>query len=316
MAPIGRTFWQGPLAVHGGSGRGIGRAGGRAEGGPRRSGCDRARRRPDDSVEGTAGIGKSALLGAIGRRAGEAGFRGPCRPRQRARDRLRIRRRSTALRGGGRRRRHRSGSGRLRGPAGILFEAAADDAAPGGNVSFSVLHGLFWMTLNLAGDEPMLLVVDDLQWCDRSSLRFLAYLAHRLDGTSIGLVTAQRTNEPGVDPALTAGISSEPSSVAIHPRPLSKAGIGELVERQFERRGTRSSASPASGHRTQPLLLQQTLNALALEGRSPTAGEAERSPISGRGRCRGPSRPVWPGSAPRHGRSPARSRSWATAATL
>ena len=227
------------------------------------------------AVEGTAGIGKSALLGAIGERAIEAGFRVHTARgseleidfafgvvRQLFEAAVADIGSESALAGSA-------------APAGILFDSGADDAAPAGNVSFAVLHGLFWMTLNLAGDDPMLLVVDDLQWCDRSSLRFLAYLAHRLDGTSIGLVTAQRSNEPGVDPALTAGISSEPSSVAIHPRPLSQAGIGELVERQFERPGDEAfslACERASGGN--PLLLQQTLSALALEGRSPTAGEA------------------------------------------
>ena len=97
----------------------------------------------------------------------------------------------------------------------------------GGNVSFSVLHGLFWMALNVAGDEPMLLVADDLQWCDRPSLRFLAYLAHRLDGTRIGLLAGQRSTEPGVDPSLIAGITAEPTTVVVSPRPLSAGGIAD-----------------------------------------------------------------------------------------
>ena len=131
------------------------------------------------------------------------------------------------------------------------------------------------MTLNIAGDDPLLLVVDDLQWCDRASLRFLAYLAHRLDGTRIGLLTGHRSTEPGVDPTLMAGIAAEPSSVVISPRPLSVEGIGELIERRFERPGDAEFSDAcrrASGGN--PLLLQQTLNALALEGRSPTGRRA------------------------------------------
>ena len=106
-------------------------------------------------------------------------------------------------------------------PAASLFAAAAapEEAVASGNVSFSVLHGLYWMTLNIAGDDPLLLVVDDLQWCDRASLRFLAYLAHRLDGTRIGLLSGHRSTEPGVDPTLMAGIAAEPSSVVISPGP-------------------------------------------------------------------------------------------------
>ena len=142
-------------------------------------------------------------------------------------------------------------------------------------MSFSVLHGLFWLTLNVAAEDPLLLVVDDLQWCDRPSLRFLAYLAHRLDGTRIGLLTGHRNTEPGVDPALVAGIAVEPATVVISPRPLSIEGIGALIERRFDRPGDAEFSDAcwrASGGN--PLLLQQTLNELAMDGRTPTAGDA------------------------------------------
>ena len=56
----------------------------------------------------------------------------------------------------------------------------------------------------------MLLFVDDLQWCDRPSLRFLSYLAHRLEGTPVGILAGLRTTDPGVDPALVADIGSTP----------------------------------------------------------------------------------------------------------
>ncbi len=163
-------------------------------------------------------------------------------------------------------------------PARGLFDAAAspDDVAPAGNVSFSVLHGLFWTVLNLAGEEPLLLVVDDLHWCDRPSLRFLAYLTNRLEGTRIGVLVARRSNEPGVDPALIGGIVAAPGGVAITPGPLSAAGVDELVERSFERSGdeafARACERACGGN---PLLLEQTLTALVREGRSPTAGDVD-----------------------------------------
>ena len=187
------------------------------------------------AIEGPAGIGKSVLIGEITERAESAGFathsaRGSelevdfafGMVRQLFEAVVRDRGAEAAFDG-------------TAAPAADLFEAAAApaDAVAGGNVSFSVLHGLYWMTLNIAGDGPMLMVVDDLQWCDRPSLRFLAYLAHRLDGTRIGLLTGHRSTEPGVDPSLMAGIAAEPSTVVISPRPLSVEGIGELIERRF-----------------------------------------------------------------------------------
>ena len=45
-----------------------------------------------------------------------------------------------------------------------------------------MLHGLYWLLNNLADGAPIVLAVDDLQWSDTESLRFLNYLAPRLDG--------------------------------------------------------------------------------------------------------------------------------------
>ena len=69
-----------------------------------------------------------------------------------------------------------------------------------------------------------------------------------------------------------AGIVAEPSAVVISPQPLSLEGISALVERRFGQPGDGEFSDAcriASGGN--PLLLKQTLNALALEGRSPTA---------------------------------------------
>ncbi|HET6831582.1 MAG TPA: AAA family ATPase [Solirubrobacterales bacterium] len=229
------------------------------------------------SVEGPAGIGKTALIAALVERASDEGFairtaRGSELEidyafgvvRQLFEGAVAELGADVALAGSA-------------APAASLFEAAAApaEAVAAGNVSFAVLHGLYWMALNVAGDEPLLLVVDDLQWCDRPSLRFLAYVANRLDGTRIGLLTGYRSTEPGVDPALVAGIAAGPATTVISPRPLSLDGIGALIERRFERPGDAEFSDAcrrASGGN--PLLLEQTLEALAMDGRSPTARDA------------------------------------------
>src|ERR671910_838246 len=62
------------------------------------------------------------------------------------------------------------------------FEEVGNGDGGEGDASFAALHGLYWLTLNLAGERPLLLAVDNLQWGDRPSLRFLAYLTRRLEG--------------------------------------------------------------------------------------------------------------------------------------
>src|SRR4051794_15957890 len=70
------------------------------------------------------------------------------------------------------------------GASAPVFEAqGAENRLDGG--SFATLHGLYWLPLNLAARQPLLLAVDDLHWCDRPSLRFLAYLTRRLEGVPV-----------------------------------------------------------------------------------------------------------------------------------
>src|SRR5205085_924839 len=61
-----------------------------------------------------------------------------------------------------------------------LLAGAAALAGPvlglgGGGVgdSFAALHGLYWLVANLALGGPVVLAVDDLQWADEPSLRWL-----------------------------------------------------------------------------------------------------------------------------------------------
>src|SRR5262249_47015800 len=53
-------------------------------------------------------------------------------------------------------------------------------ADAGEEPSFAALHGLYWLAVNLAEEQPLLVTVDDLHWADLASLRWLVYLARRL----------------------------------------------------------------------------------------------------------------------------------------
>ena len=108
-------------------------------------------------------------------------------------------------------------------PRGALAGAAAAAArvsAPAtgrSGASFAALHGLFWLAANLAAERPLLLAIDDLHWCDRPSLRFLAYLARRLEGLPVLVAATLRTGEPGTDPALLAEIAHDPAALTLRP---------------------------------------------------------------------------------------------------
>ena len=97
-------------------------------------------------------------------------------------------------------------------------------AAPGSVET--VLQGLYWLAANLAESAPLLLVVDDAHWADRSSLLFLAYLARRLEDLPVALVLAVRTGEGA--PGAELGQIASQSRVLTLP-PLSRDAVGKLA---------------------------------------------------------------------------------------
>src|SRR5947199_45607 len=80
------------------------------------------------------------------------------------------------------------------------------------------LHGLFWLTANVAELAPLLLAVDDLHWCDAPSLRFFAHLGRRLQGLPVLLLAGTRPSEPGAGSALLDELLAEPAAGVLRPR--------------------------------------------------------------------------------------------------
>ncbi len=161
-------------------------------------------------------------------------------------------------------------------PAGVVFGSPAESAYTGGDASFAALHGLYWLTLNLAADRPLLLEVDDLHWCDRASLRFLAYLVRRLEGQPILMTASVRTGDPPTDAALLAEIANDPATVHVKPAPLSEAAVGELVARRLHAepdRAFREACHTTTGGN--PLLVRQLLSALESDQVKPDAAHAD-----------------------------------------
>jgi hypothetical protein len=82
-------------------------------------------------------------------------------------------------------------------------DAAASTVAPAADRVFPALHGLFWLCVNLSERAPVAIVVDDVQWADRASLRFLSYLTGRLEGLAMAVVLGLRTGEPEAQRSLS-----------------------------------------------------------------------------------------------------------------
>ena len=229
-------------------------------------------------VEGPAGIGKSRLVAETRVRAAEAGFavasarageleqafpfgivRQLYEPRLADADT-----RERVLTGAA------ASAGAVFGPADGVGEAEASDG------SFASLHGLYWLTVNLAAESPLLLAVDDLHWCDRASLRFLAYLTRRLEGLPVLFVASLRPADPGADEALLAELESDHAAVVLAPRPLSAGAAATVVrERLGDAVDPRFAEACYESTHGNPLLLGELLKALQVEGVVPDAAHVD-----------------------------------------
>jgi DNA-binding CsgD family transcriptional regulator len=161
--------------------------------------------------------------------------------------------------------------------AAPVFEAPRErstEALPEG--SFGILHGLYWLTVNLCQEGPTLLTVDDLHWCDRASLRFLAYLARRLEGLPLLLVVGYRRSEPGEDQALVGELTTEPQAQRLLPRPLTSTAVAGIVRDRLG--GSVEPAFVETCHETtagNPLFLEELLKTLAADRIPPDAAHVD-----------------------------------------
>jgi DNA-binding CsgD family transcriptional regulator len=105
-----------------------------------------------------------------------------------------------------------------------LDDLAGAPQSPGDAVSSS-LYGLYWLTVNLAERRPLALLVDDIQWADAASSRFLVYLARRLEGLPVLLAIAGRPSAAGEAALGDAAVCAE----LVAPGPLSAEAAAELV---------------------------------------------------------------------------------------
>src|SRR5207249_3567449 len=115
-------------------------------------------------------------------------------------------------------------------PDQVAAEPAATDS------SLARLHGLYWLTANLAARRPLLVTVDDLHWCDLPSLRWIAYVLPRIEGIDLALVVGVRTGESPGHERLLGQILADPMAGVIRPPPLTAAAATLIL------RATLSSA--------------------------------------------------------------------------
>ncbi len=231
-------------------------------------------------IEGEAGIGKTSLLNDAVDRGAAAGLtplnaRGSQLERDFAFGVVRqLIQKPVAELAEDKRREALSGAAALAGS--LLTDGTADQTNRNPDM-FSLLHGLHWLCANLAVTQPLLLAVDDVQWSDENSLRFLVYLGGRIEDLPVLVVATLRTGEPDSPDELLRELRLQPASTSIRPENLTLDATVSIVRGRIS-----DDAEPAfcaACHEStagNPLLLAELVRALELERVAPVKEGASR----------------------------------------
>jgi DNA-binding NarL/FixJ family response regulator len=243
-------------------------------------------------VEGPAGIGKSALVAEAARGAGATGMRvlrAWCGPLDQDAGWGVARQLMSPVWGGPDWDELTAGAAGLARRALVPDDPAPDRAVPDparprdagapvavGDAAHAAAHGLTWLVSNVADRCPTLLVVDDAQWADAPSLRWLVRLSRQLSEMPLGVLCAVRSGEPPPEPDLLAELLAAAPQAPVRPAPLREDAVATLVR---ERLPDAAAAFPGACHAAtagNPFLLGSLIDHLLSERIAPTDDVAGR----------------------------------------
>jgi DNA-binding CsgD family transcriptional regulator len=120
---------------------------------------------------------------------------------------------------------HRAGDGvhPFDGPGRILAELSDGSGRSIGDL----VYGVRWVLEDLTAAQPVLLMVDDLQWADAGSMQALDLLVNALEQLPCLIVYAVRTGESVAAPEALTRIQQ--SSRVLTPAPLSRTAVDALL---------------------------------------------------------------------------------------
>ncbi|MGA2929242.1 MAG: AAA family ATPase [Solirubrobacteraceae bacterium] len=225
-------------------------------------------------VEGPAGIGKSELLATVRARAHARGF-GVLRARGsefESEIAFGVARQlfEPLLRAASPAERRRL----LAGVAGVGARALGVEAGEPPADRFAAIHGLFWLCANRAECDPLVVVVDDVQWVDDPSLSWLGYVARRVADLRLLLLLGLRSGDPGAERSELARLVGDGGVQRMSLGPLSAAAVGAVVRARLDEDADEefcAACSELTGGN--PLLLRELLAAAGEEGLS-TSGDS------------------------------------------
>jgi DNA-binding CsgD family transcriptional regulator/energy-coupling factor transporter ATP-binding protein EcfA2 len=164
-----------------------------------------------------------------------------------------------------------TGAARLAAP---LLADGPRDPLPEGQ-AFSLLHGLYWLSANLAGRRPLVMLIDDAHWADEPSLRFVLYLAQRVQELPVAMVLAARSATRST-PEVLAQIADHPATESVHLGPLTETGVAAwLRTTHFPPADERFCEACHEATGGNPFLLRELAVELSVAGVEPNAAAAD-----------------------------------------
>ena len=173
----------------------------------------------------------------------------------------------------------------LSGPAAPAAPLIDGRGSPDDALTGATIDGLYWLAVDLAAAptpggaaaSALTVVVDDAQWADRSSLRFLLHAVSALQEVALCVIVAVRTDDVDAAPDLLNRLRAHPGCVRLAPALLSEAAIGAVVRDagfadphpDFVRACARASGG-------NPFLLVELLGVLSADGVAPNAASGQR----------------------------------------
>jgi DNA-binding CsgD family transcriptional regulator/Flp pilus assembly protein TadD len=168
-----------------------------------------------------------------------------------------------------------------------LFTGAASVVRPLVDVRFAgdadgpidphaALHGLYWLTVGLAAASPVVLAVDDLHWADPPSLRFLAYLANRVEELPVLVLLGTRPVGADAPTEVIATMRAQPATSLLRLRPLSEPAVAAAVTAELGSAHPDFTASCWTATKGNPLLVRELISRLRDDGVEPSEHEAPR----------------------------------------
>ncbi|USX54026.1 AAA family ATPase [Lentzea sp. HUAS12] len=96
---------------------------------------------------------------------------------------------------------------------------------PGSSSTYAVMHGLYWLAVNIMASGPLVLAIDDAHQADQRSLHWLGYLLRRTQDMPLCVVLTTRTPVP--EPV--AGFAAQDDAAVLDLGPLPADAIDRLV---------------------------------------------------------------------------------------